>query len=324
MNLSQQNIAKGQDNGHGHEDEYCDSQSHKQTINVIFMRHGRIDFSFHSWKIYTPIHRFLNFFKYTLGVKEKFQNNKVYAFLRTVTSSLRDALYSKITSNADYNDFSYQKLMTFLLHEADPPLARKHNIRLKSIPKEIDVIYHSPAKRSIQTANFIQERLAKMGHKKPRISNALQSELAEVKFSKDIISKQEFKEYGGIDGCREIILKKWYDGNNIETFQDSIGRATRLCDFLKNKNDKCILLITHGWYIRLLYMYFKNMRNEFLNLVNTDGIDKYGKYFQISLTNSFSPDSSFDKNINFKATSHRNFEIVKKDESNQQPNLRPV
>ena len=186
------------------------------------------------------------------------------------------------------------------------------------------MIYHSPAKRSIQTAVVIQERLAKKGHKKPRISDALQSELTEVKFSKDIISKQEFKKYGGLEGCREIILKKWYDGNNIETFQDSIERVKRLCDFLKNENDKHVLVITHGWYIRLLYMYFKNRRNEFFNLVNTDDIDKYGKYFHITLTNSFSPDPSFNRNMNVKADSHRDAEIAKKDEHTRQSDLTPV
>jgi len=230
-----------------------------------------------------------------------------------------------IDSNSDYTDFSYQQFMAFLLNEVDPPLSTKHNgIKLQGIPKQIDVIYHSPAKRSIQTAALIQERLARMGHKRPRVSSDLQKVLAEVQFSKEVLSEKEFKKNGGLRGCRAIILRKWYDGKNIETFQDSIERVEKLCNFLKNSDDENILLITHGWYIRLLFMYFKNEKKDFVNLTSKDGMFKYGQGFWIRLTNSFSPDPSFIGNMNCEAVARPESESTSKDDNIREQHLTPA
>lgn len=285
----------------------------KRSKNVIFMRHGKIEFSYHALKFFFAIHTILDFVKYNLMLKRILGKTFLYEIISKSIDFLRKRLYAVVDSNLDYKDFNYEQFMMFLLKEADPPLSKTHHgIRLKGIPKKIDVIYYSPAKRSIQTAKLIRDRLAEMGYKKPRISSQLQHELAEVKFSKNIISKEEFVKHGGLQGCREIILQKWYNGNNIETFNDSIERVEKLCAFLKAQNDENILLITHGWYIRLLYAYFHKERKDFANLKSKDNIDKYGKSFQIRLTNSFSPDPSFDRNLNSKVVSHPEPEIGKK------------
>lgn len=283
------------------------------TKTVIFMRHDKIEFSYHSWKIFTPIHMFLSFVRDTLVIKKNLQDTKIYVSFRGIVNRIREALYLNITSESDYKDFGYQKFMTFLLHEVDPPLSKKDNrIRMKSIPKEIDVIYCSSAKRSIEMAMLIKETLEKRGYKSPRIAYDLKEELAEVKFSKDVLTLKEFKRYGGLVGCRTAILRKWYYGKNqAETFQDSIKRAEKLCQFLKNNRETNMILVTHGWYLRLLKMYFMGEKKNLANLRSRDKILKYGRSFRIHLSNSFQPHPSFTQPTSAEADSSSTLETEK-------------
>ncbi|MBV6505196.1 MAG: hypothetical protein ILNGONEN_00754 [Syntrophorhabdaceae bacterium] len=317
-NISQRHKAKGQNNDHEHKDECCGSQSHEQTDNfktVIFMRHGRIDFSYYKTGIYIVIHRLLNALR-KFAKKNNLLESKLYKALAKVVKKFRKWLYGLFDSDTDYGILQYKQFMRFLLHEVDPPLAKKNKrINIKKIPKEIDVIYHSSAIRSIQTAKYIQRRFRNRDDQ-PRIESFLAKELDEVRFSKNILSKDEFKEHGGLTGSRTIVLRKWYHGiNKEETFQDSIARIEKLCDFLKNSPDKNILLITHGWYLRLLYMYFKNQTNSFKNLKNDELIFKYGESFQVRLRQDFSPHSSFSNNkgTDFKPASLSKTELKEQD-----------
>ncbi len=297
---SQRHKAKGQSNHHEQKNVCCGSQSHDQTDNfknVIFMRHGRIDFSYHTSNIYFVVHTILNAIRKVANKYSSLKESIFHRLLAKLIKELKKELYRLSDSDTDYGNLKYKQFMRFLLHEIDPPLAKSDNgINIKKIPEEIDVIYHSSAMRSIQSAKYIQ-RCLRNRDTQPRIESCLARELDEVKFSKSIISKDEFKEYSGLNGSRPIVLRKWYCGiNKVETFQDSISRIEKLCDFLKNSSDKNILLITHGWYLRLLYMYFKNQEKNLKNLKSKECIFKHGESFQVRLRQDFSPHISFSNN----------------------------
>ncbi len=298
--ISQRHKTNGQDESHEHEDEYCGSKSHEQTENfknVIFMRHGSIGFSYYKTNTYFVVHILLNAIRKFANKYSLLKENIFYKALANLIKKVKKALDRRIDSDNDYENLEYKQFMRFLLHEIDPPLAKSDNgINIKKIPEEIDVIYHSSATRSIQSAKYIQKHF-KNRDKQLRIECSLARELDEVRFSKSILSKDEFKKHGGLKGCRPIVLRRWYCGiNKVETFQDSISRIEKLCDFLKNSPDKNILLITHGWYLRLLYMYFKNQSNSLKNLKSDKLIFKHGESFQVRLRQGFSPHISFSSN----------------------------
>lgn len=304
---SQRLKARGHDNNFEHKKNGCyGSQSHEQTDNfknVIFMRHGRIDFSFRTMKTYYIVHILLNAVRKFVNKYSSDKENKFHRVFAKLIKKIKKVLARFADPDIDYGNLNYKQFMRFLLHDIDPPLADKNGINIQKIPKEIDVIYHSSAKRSIESAKYVQKNF-KNRDKQPRIENSLAGELDEVRFSKNILSKNDFNEHGGLKGSRAIILKKWYDGSNEEeSFQDSIFRIEKLYNFLKNSPDKNILLITHGWYLRLLYMYFKNQEKSLKNLKSDECVFKYGESFQVRLRQNFSPHISFycEKGVNLQS-----------------------
>lgn len=289
--------AKEQNYCQEHRNECSASHCHEQTDNfknVIFMRHGRIDYSYHTMRIYYVVHILLNTIRRFVNKHSSEKEKIFHRVLAKAIKKIKKVLYRFIDPDIDYGNLDYKQFMRFLLHEIDPPLADNNNgINIQKIPKKIDVIYHSSTKRSIQSAKYIQRHLGNED-KQPRIESCLAEKLDEVRFSKNILSKDEFKEHSGLKGFRAIILRKWYDGiNKEETFQDSISRIEKLCAFLKNNSDKNIILITHGWYLRLLYMYFKNQEKSLKNLKSDECVFKYGESFQVRLRQNFSPHISF-------------------------------
>lgn len=305
---SQRLKSKRQDNNREHGSEYYSLQSHEQTENfknVIFMRHGMINFSYHTSYIYFIVHKLLEVIRKFVDKNSSVKKNMFHRTFAKLIKKTKEVLSKFIHQDIDYGNLDYQQFMRFLLYEIDPPLAEDNGINIKKLPEELDVIYHSSAKRSIESAKYVQRFFIKSG-KQPKIENCLKKELDEVRFSKNILSKDEFKEYHGLEGARPIILTRWYEGTNREeTFQDSIIRVERLCNILKKSPDKNILLITHAWYLRLLYMYFKNQEKSLENLRSGECIFKYGESFQIRLRQDFSPHISFycEKDANLQSES---------------------
>lgn len=289
-----------QDDNRNHKSDKLRVQTEPQSEcfkNVIFMRHGRIDFSYRKGYMYFFIHRFLNIIRRFIKKHSSLKKSAMYGVLAKSIKKIKKELRELSGTDTDYGNLNYRQFMRFLLHEIDPPLAKRGNgINVKKIPMEIDVIYHSSAKRSIQSAKYIQKRLTNRD-KQPRIESCLTEELDEVKFSKNILSKTEFKQLGGLKGARATVLEKWYRGaNQAETFQHSIDRIEKLCDFIGRTADRNILLITHGWYLRLLYLYFKNKEESLKNLKSKECNLGHGKSFQIRLRKNFLPHATFYNN----------------------------
>ena len=187
----------------------------------------------------------------------------------------------------NYNELDYATFMGLMLHKIDLDLDKESNqINLHNIPTDIDVIYHSATKRSLQTAQFIKKHLLT----EAVISDRCAPELAEVKFDDEIITEDQYNRNEGLVGCREIVLKKWYAGkNNVETFANSWERAGDLYRFLNDQPKEKILLVTHGWYLRLLKFYFKNCNPlSHYTSMSEDALlqakpPMYGECFQFSL-----------------------------------------
>ena len=78
--------------------------------------------------------------------------------------------------------------------------------------------------------------------------------LHEVEFDQDIIHKHEFE---SLEQIRPEILKRWrHNRNKVESFQDSLERVKEIELFLSERQEKTIILVTHGWFLRLLEIYF--------------------------------------------------------------------
>lgn len=154
----------------------------------------------------------------------------------------------------NYYDLSYNDFMDLMLHKKDPKLKNDPCVDLSELPNDIEIIFHSPAQRSLQTANIARDT----HNHSAIISKECDSLIAEVKFSRKILSKNEYESNGGLKGCREIILERWFDGENVESFQASWERAKKLHQFLLNRQETNILIITHGWYLRLLKLLFES------------------------------------------------------------------
>jgi hypothetical protein len=52
-------------------------------------------------------------------------------------------------------------------------------------------------------------------------------------------------------------LERWYSGKNQkETFEESLARVRSIESFLCRRRERKIILVTHGWFLRLLEVYF--------------------------------------------------------------------
>ena len=151
----------------------------------------------------------------------------------------------------DYDNREYDDFIDMLSNGHKVSLAENPEIDFESLPKQADFIGYSPITRAAQTAKILQPRLG------VRSTSMMEMVLlGEVKFDRDIIKRHEFT---SLAESREDILKRWYDGSNkAETFENSLARVRKIEAYLRElqKETKTIILVTHGWFLRLLDVYF--------------------------------------------------------------------
>ena len=253
-----------------------------QEKKIIFMRHGRVGrFPGRKSEIYDFLH---NKKKAVFPWVKK--SIKSFSPARWIYWCLDKRVRGYVDSESNYEKLDYEKFMQLMLHKVDLPLAAYDNgINLKGIPLDTELIYHSPALRSFETAEFVKSVLK--GN--PQVDDSCSDLIAEVQFSDDIITKEEFKKREGLAGCRDLILCRWHNGKNIEPFRRSLERAEELRQYLLSRPEKTILVITHGWYLRLLKLFFE--KKLFLNKETHISYDElveakppnYGEFFQVNL-----------------------------------------
>ncbi len=147
----------------------------------------------------------------------------------------------------DYENSEYDDFIEMLCNGHGTPLAENPEIEFESLPKQVDLVCYAPAKRAVETANVIRNEI-----------NVKQMEelelIREVRFDNKIIRKPEFK---SLDQNRPDILERWYKNQNgAESFEKSYARVKQIDEFIKKKPENTIILVTHGWFLRLLEIYF--------------------------------------------------------------------
>jgi len=147
----------------------------------------------------------------------------------------------------DYENSKYDDFMQMLFNGHGTPLAENPGIEFNLLPKRVDFVGYSPIQRAVETAKILGNRLG--------VDQIEELEfLREVKFDKDIVLEHEFE---SLKQIRPKILRRWYNNENkAESFKDSLTRVKEVESFLSERKENTIILVTHGWFLRLLDVYF--------------------------------------------------------------------
>ena len=147
----------------------------------------------------------------------------------------------------DYENSKYDDFIQMLCNGHETPLAKDPGIDFNLLPKQVDYIGYSPIQRAVETAKILYNRLGVNQMEELKF-------LREVKFDKDIVLEHEFE---SLKQIRPKILRRWYNNENkAESFEDSLTRLKKIESFLNERQEKAIILVTHGWFLRLLNVYF--------------------------------------------------------------------
>lgn len=161
----------------------------------------------------------------------------------------------------DYNTDKYDDFIQMLCNGYKTPLDKDPGIDFDSLPEHVDLVCYSPYKRAFQTAKVLRKKLdVKRLEELPC--------LHEVEFDRDIVRKHEFE---SLPQIRPEILERWYrNQNKAESFEDSLARVKEIETFLSERPEKTIILITHGWFLRLLEFYFVQGKRTRTNITLDD------------------------------------------------------
>ena len=158
----------------------------------------------------------------------------------------------------DYKNCAYDELIEMLSNGSKKKLDNEnHGINFESLPQSVELVCHSQAIRALETAKKLQEHL--------NVGSVEQLDLLnEVKFDKDIIDRTEYK---SLEESRPLILKRWFNNQNkAESFDESKARARKIEEFLQNRQEISIILVTHGLFLRLLELYFVHGKQNNITL----------------------------------------------------------
>lgn len=147
----------------------------------------------------------------------------------------------------NYENSNYDDFIEMLCNGHSTPLSQEPEIHFESLPKRVDLVCYSPFTRARETAELLRN--------KPTVKLIEERKfLREVEFDRDIILRQE---YTSLAENRKDILERWHDGRNkTESFDASLERVRAIESFLSERKEKKVILVTHGWFLRLLEVYF--------------------------------------------------------------------
>jgi len=119
-----------------------------------------------------------------------------------------------------------------------------------SLPSSLKLFY-SPLKRAKQTANFIGRKL-KVDNK-----NMIQlNELKEIVFNLPQIISEKAHKQGGMVAVRKAVFNSLITGNTVESLSSCFKRINTIEAKIKQINQGTVLCVTHGFFLRLLSLYF--------------------------------------------------------------------
>jgi broad specificity phosphatase PhoE len=168
----------------------------------------------------------------------------------------------------NYEDSSYDDFIKMLCNGFSTPLVEVEDpgIDLASLPQQVDLVCYSPFRRAFETAQLLRSHLSVKSMEE-------QEFLREVGFDRDIILPEE---YVSLAENRKDILERWFGGQNkTEPFEASLQRAREIESFIRKQHVNTIIMVTHGWFLRLLEVYFLQGRHTEItldNILNTDPV----------------------------------------------------
>jgi broad specificity phosphatase PhoE len=159
----------------------------------------------------------------------------------------------------DYSKLNFEELNKLATCEISPSINSKSDKLIQNSelldPSKIDVIFHSNSKRGLETA-----RLIKKLYSLKDIDLIELNQLKEVDFNiKDLVTLEEYKQTG-LGSIRprlfSAIIKS--QNENIENYQSISRRIEFIYKYLQKTEKENILFVTHGFFMRFLYLYFIN------------------------------------------------------------------
>ncbi|MBI2572522.1 histidine phosphatase family protein [Candidatus Woesearchaeota archaeon] len=150
----------------------------------------------------------------------------------------------------DYTSLKFEEFENLLLKKVNPSIDEQRTeivLRDKEIISSIDFIVCSDEKRAMETAEIVKKITG--------VNFETSHSLREVTFFKGIITTNDIEDFHYL---RTIILTRFYYSHHSEKFEDAITRFLLFLDYVKTLNYNTILCITHGWFMRLIYIYSLN------------------------------------------------------------------
>jgi len=160
---------------------------------------------------------------------------------------------------SNYKDYSKLKFIEFenlLTKKVNPKIDKERNkavLKVKTFLSDVNYIICSKESRGIETAQLVKEITG--------ITFEISPLLNEVSFTKGIIDNKDIVDF---DYLRKKILTQFYNSYYSEKFEDTKKRFLYFLDYVKELNYGTILCITHGWFMRLIYIY--SVRNSLENI----------------------------------------------------------
>lgn len=84
--------------------------------------------------------------------------------------------------------------------------------------------------------------------------------MRKVRFDKSIIGRQEYKSIR--ENSPDILMRWFKNQNKSESFQESMACVRKIEEILRHRQERSIIVVTHGWFLRHLELYFVQIKRE--------------------------------------------------------------
>lgn len=160
----------------------------------------------------------------------------------------------------DYNKLSLHELSQLARQEADP-LVDASNINegmceKDYLLKKYDVLYVSESQRTSDTA----DELSKIISLPPKIKL---KELNEIVFDPSKLVTENEYQNEKLAAIRKSLFKALTNNSNIETGEEVVQRIKKLGKILKKTQADTVLVITHGFFMRYLDIFYRQKSQDF-------------------------------------------------------------
>lgn len=147
----------------------------------------------------------------------------------------------------DYSKLDFGDFEDLLLKKATPRIDKERTkiaLRCKPFLSSIDFIICSTENRGIETAQIVNDLCGVDFEASPL--------LAEISFAKGVIEEKDVRDFSHL---RKRILTQFFNSNKSEPFESAKLRFLQFLAHVKTIGYANILCITHGWFMRLIYIY---------------------------------------------------------------------